>query len=152
MKLIPLTFISVCYLLSYKPFSHYSAATHKGRRQHLHISAITRAVARLSQSIRLQGLIVFQFFFFAKKIASMLYCIVTSGQHVDGNPNFLSYWTEKFLERPCPLGSSINDVTRFWRKIDLNSPSCYISSQKSEPLPKMTSQTYDFLRPKSSES
>jgi len=50
----------------------------------------------------------------------MLYCIVTSRQHVAKYPNFLLYWSNNCLERLCSLGSSINDVTRFWRKIDPN--------------------------------
>ena len=66
----------------------------------------------------------------------MLYCIVTSRQHEARDPNFLLYWTENCPERPCSLGSSIIDVTRFWRKIDPNPPLVTFRHKSLTPFPK----------------
>lgn len=79
----------------------------------------------------------------------MLYCIVSSRKHVERDPNFRLYWTENCPERPCSLGSSINDVTRFWRKIDPNPALVTFRHKSLTPLSKMMSQTYNLLPPPS---
>jgi hypothetical protein len=132
-------------MLTYKQFSRY-CSTHNERRKEIQISALTRVGIRLSQSIRHHGLVVFQIFY-QKFIVCMLYCIVASRQHVDRDPNFLLYWIEKCVERPCPLGSSsINDVTRLFVKL-APSPSLLLHFVTKVWPPKMMSQTYDLPPP-----